>query len=190
MVIIGITGTLGAGKGTIVEHLKNRYGFRHYSARDFIVLEAKRRGLDLNRDNITRVADDLRKSNHPGFIIEELYNEAVKNGENAVIESVRAIGELKMMRKRAGDSFYLFAVNADIRKRFDRISSRKSITDNVSFEKFVSDENKEMGSGDPARGDIAGCIKLADFRFINNGTIKDLENQVDKAMEKIINGKD
>jgi len=33
--IIGITGTLGAGKGTIVEILKKKW-FGHYSVREFL----------------------------------------------------------------------------------------------------------------------------------------------------------
>ena len=39
MVIIGITGTLGAGKGTIVDYLKEERGFLHFSARQFIIEE-------------------------------------------------------------------------------------------------------------------------------------------------------
>ena len=33
-IIIGITGTLGAGKGTVVEYLKKK-SFKHYSVRSF-----------------------------------------------------------------------------------------------------------------------------------------------------------
>jgi len=43
MIIIGITGTLGAGKGTVVEYLQEK-GFRHYSARGFITKEVEKRG--------------------------------------------------------------------------------------------------------------------------------------------------
>ena len=36
MNIIGITGTLGAGKGTIVDYLVQKKGYVHYSVRSFI----------------------------------------------------------------------------------------------------------------------------------------------------------
>ena len=36
MIIIGITGTLGAGKGTIVEYLVGKKGFKHYSVRELL----------------------------------------------------------------------------------------------------------------------------------------------------------
>ena len=46
MNIIGITGTLGAGKGTIVDYLVQKKGYLHYSVRAFLSEEVKRRGLE------------------------------------------------------------------------------------------------------------------------------------------------
>lgn len=36
MRIIGITGTIGAGKGTVVEYLQKVHGFTHFSARSVL----------------------------------------------------------------------------------------------------------------------------------------------------------
>ena len=52
MLIIGITGTLGAGKGTVVEYLVEKQGFDHYSVRSFLLKEINRRGMPENRDSI------------------------------------------------------------------------------------------------------------------------------------------
>ena len=65
MKIIGITGTLGAGKGTIVDYLKEHYGYRHYSVRGYLIEEAQRRGMELNRDTFVVVANDLRATHCP-----------------------------------------------------------------------------------------------------------------------------
>ena len=43
MITIGITGTLGAGKGTIVDYLIKNRGFVLYSVRSFITEEINRR---------------------------------------------------------------------------------------------------------------------------------------------------
>ena len=61
MFIIGITGTHGAGKGTVTNYLVNKKGFKHYSARDFIVDEIKKRSLLVDRDSMREVSNDLRK---------------------------------------------------------------------------------------------------------------------------------
>ncbi len=59
--IIGITGTSGAGKGTVVDYLLKK-GFKHYSVRDFLTEEILKRGLEPNRDNMIFVANELRKN--------------------------------------------------------------------------------------------------------------------------------
>lgn len=184
MITIGITGTLGAGKGTIVEHLIKTYGFTHYSVRDFIITEVKRRGLPINRDMTTLVANDLRSQNYPSYIIEELYKKALKSQTNSIIESVRVIGELNFLKKK--DGFYLFAIDAEPKTRYERIFSRQSALDNVSFEKFLSDEKHEMENTDPTKGNIKQCIEHADFIFTNNGNIEDLQKKVNEVMYKIL----
>ena len=51
--IIGLTGSFGAGKGVVVDYLKTK-GFKHYAARDFITEEINRRNLPVNRDSNER----------------------------------------------------------------------------------------------------------------------------------------
>ncbi len=183
MLIIGITGTLGAGKGTIVEHLK-KLGFDHYSVRQFLMEEIKKRGLPVNRETMTDVANELRKNHHPAYIIEQLYNIARRKGNNAVIESIRTPGEIYFLKKK--ENFYLFAVDADPHLRYRRIKQRASETDSVSFETFLANEEREMHTADPNKQNLSKCIELADYTFDNNGTIAELNRQVDKAIEEIL----
>src|SRR4051812_40085599 len=176
MQIIGITGTIGAGKGAVVELLKKR-GFVHFSARQFILEEVRRRGMPENRDSTTIVANDLRAKKNPGYIIESLYNKAILSGRDSVIESVRALGELEYLRDQ-GD-FHLIAVDADPKIRYERVINRRSALNHVTFEKFLSDEKREMSSTDPSKGSISDCIKRADFLIMNNTTKKELEDKVE-----------
>ena len=76
MITIGITGTIGAGKGTIVDYLVKEKGFVHFSVRDFITKEIQRRGMPVNRDSMTIVGNDLRATNSPAYITESLYKQA------------------------------------------------------------------------------------------------------------------
>ncbi len=180
MKIIGITGTLGAGKGTAVEFLKKQ-GFQHYSARDFIVEEIKRRQLPVNRDSMTVVSNDLRKKHSPSYIIDQLYAGAKAVGENAVIESIRTVGEVNSLREKG--NFLLLAIDADQKKRYERISGRGSTTDQVSFRKFQQDEAREMESTDPNKQNFSACIALADVLILNNGTVEEFEVKIkDKLM--------
>ena len=61
MRIIGITGTLGAGKGTVVDFLmRPPYSYCHYSARKLLNEIIAERGLPAGRDSMRHVANELR----------------------------------------------------------------------------------------------------------------------------------
>ncbi len=180
--IIGITGTLGAGKGTIVEFLLGK-GFKHYSVRDYLTREINKQDLPLNRDSMTKVANELRAANSPSFIVEELYKEAEKAGGDAIIESIRTIGEVKNLQTK--NEFYLFAVDCNIQKRYKRITSRGSATDSVSFEEFQNSEKQEMSSTDPNKQNLGKCIEMANYVFANNESIEDLNKKIKRVLDEI-----
>lgn len=58
--IIGITGTNGAGKGTAVEYLVKEKGFSHYSVSGYLTQVLKRRKKEINRDNLREIANEIR----------------------------------------------------------------------------------------------------------------------------------
>jgi dephospho-CoA kinase len=183
MVIIGITGTLGAGKGTIVEYLVEKRGFTHYSVRAFLLEEIRKRGLPENRDSMFNLANELRSLHGPSYVTDQLYLEAARSGENCVIESIRTPGEIDSLRNKG--NFYLFAVDAHPLIRYNRIKMRQSETDQVSFTQFQENEKREMVTTDPNRQNLNKCIKAADFLLINNGSREELIGQVENILQKI-----
>lgn len=177
MKIIGITGTLGAGKGTIVDYLTKNCGYRHYSVRGYLIEEAQRRGMELNRDTFVVVANDLRAKHSPSYIVDQLYNIALENGTDAIIESIRTPGEVESLRRQ--EHFILIGVDADPEIRYQRIVNRASETDHISFETFIQNEQREMESSDPNHQNIGKCMQMADHVFMNNGDFNDLYSQIE-----------
>jgi deoxycytidylate deaminase len=74
---------------------------------------------------------------------------------------LRTLGEIETLRKKG--KFILLAVDAEPKIRYQRVSVRGTSTDNVSFEKFLADEAKEMTSTDPNKQNLKKCIEMADF---------------------------
>lgn len=181
--IIGITGTIGAGKGTVVEYLVQKKGFVHFSARALILEEVKKRGLEVMRENTTLVANDLRAAFGPDYIAKELCRRAAaiqQAGKDAVVESLRSIGEINFIRTIPGSR--VFAIDADPRIRYQRVQSRKSELDQITFERFVAQEQAEINPNDPTKGNLSACIKMADVVFMNNGDLGLLHRQIEEAL--------
>lgn len=183
MIVIGITGTLGAGKGTVVDYLVNNKGFKHYSVGDYLKERLIKKGFEPNRDNLRIIANEIRTKYGPDYITKKLFNKAKKENTNSVIESIRNPMEAEFIKSQKNG--YLFAVDANCKTRYLRIKKRASEKDRVTFEQFRKQEEKELQSKDPNAQNLPRCIAMADFKFDNNGTIEKLYEEVEKVLNKI-----
>lgn len=180
--IIGIAGSFGAGKGAVVEYLKTK-GFTHYSSSGFITEEIVRRGMPVNRDSMIEVANDLRKTHGPAYIVESLYKRAEEVGGDAVIESLRAVREVEKIKELGG---FVLGVDADQHIRYERAFARGSEKDKVDFEYWKEQEKKESNPDDPTKQNIFGALKLSDVVIQNNGSFDDLHREVDIVLKKVV----
>ena len=83
------------------------------------------------------------------------------------------------------DNFILLAVDAEQSLRYQRVFARNSETDAIGYEKFKSDEEREMKSSNPNNQNLADCIALADYTIFNNDGLTELHEAIDRIIEKI-----
>jgi len=183
--VIGITGTLGSGKDTLMELLKTEYNFKHFSVRDYLTDILEEQGDEINRLTMSRLANKLREDNHPAFIVEELFNKAKELGGNVVIASIRTPGEVEFLKEHS--EFVLFAVDADPNLRYERVQKRKSATDRIDFNTFMSDEQKEMQNEEPHKQNLAMCIRISNYKFRNNVTVEMFYKKIRKTLKNKLN---
>lgn len=181
--IIGITGTNGAGKGTIVDYLAHTKGFVHYSVREFLIKEIEARGMSVDRPAMRQVANELRREHGPAYVVEALLGRAQTEEDNVVFESIRTVGEAELLKSKGA---LLWAVDADRKTRFERTLKRWSETDKIDFDTFCMYEDRELQSTEPWDMNVFAVMKMADHVFANNGTQDELFAQVEEALNKAL----
>jgi dephospho-CoA kinase len=178
--IIGITGTDGAGKGTVVQYLVDRYGFTHYSSRAIIVSHIPE-GVVVTRNQMRLTANELRARFGNDFLVTQAIERMKVEGvTRAVVESIRALAEADTLKRAGG---VLVAVDAEQVIRYARVQERRSESDKVTFEEFVHHEALEKDDPDPHGMQKAAVMALADYTFLNNGTVAELQTAIDAFIE-------
>lgn len=179
--IIGITGSLGGGKGTVVEYLRSKHNFSHYSSSDLLIKILEEKGETVDRDGMNRIANELRTQNANGVPAENYKRYEAEDGESdAIFESIHSIPESDFIKSVGG---IMIGITASPEVRYGRISARGSVKDGISKEKFLEQQQREeAGSDDPNKSNIFKTIADADYKIENNGSVDDLYAAVDKIL--------
>lgn len=172
--VLGITGSRGAGKDTVALHLKKKYGFRILTFTDDVLAPVlKKRGEEVTRHNLIRLALELRDQRGKG-VLAGMLSEKIGDSGFWAISGVRYAEEVEIFRKKFGDAFRLLEVRCETRKRFQRVKKRGTKGEGrMSFEEFLKVEEAETEKA------VNETIELADYALDNNGSIGELKEQVD-----------
>ena len=180
--IIGITGTDGSGKGTVVDYLVKEKGFVHYSSRKLLLIEIEKAGIEASRNELRLMGNKMRALHGDDFIAKRAYELIAEAGvKNAVIESIRATAEAEYIKEHAG---ILLAIDADERVRYERVQLRRSVSDKVSFEQFVAHETLEKNDPYPHGMQKTKVMEMSDYTIFNDGSLDELHSQIENFLIK------
>ncbi len=176
--LIGLTSRNAAGKDELARYLVERKGFVYFSLSDLLRAELKKRGLELTRENLTEVGNELRLERGPGVLGEWALGE-LESVRDAVVVSLRNPAEIEALRKRP--DFLLVGVDAPVETRWQRVESRARPDDARTYEQFLRQEQAEL-SGDPHQQQLEACFRLADRVVVNDGTLEDLHRKIEELL--------
>jgi dCMP deaminase len=176
--IIGLTGTNGAGKTAVAEYLKSK-NFQFYSLSDEIREELAGQGKEATRANLIEAGNQLRAEYGPAVLAERI-KARLRPDWNYVIDSIRNPYEVRALR--AARDFRLLHVDAPVELRYDRVRQRGGARTPASFEEFVELERQELASANPANQQLRATYELADLTVSNGGTLGELESQLDQIV--------
>ena len=186
MKVIGICGTHGSGKGTVVEILKWKTPVEHVSARKIIMELAEAVGIKMENRTDLKTFNDNRHKNG-GNIAKDFiqkYDRPENDKKVFILESIRRLNEIQTLREYFGNRFLLVAVDAPVSERYKRITSRSTLTDNVTLEEFKEQEHAESIGTEIHEMNIPACMQMADILLINDKDVSEFEKEIE---EKIIN---
>ena len=179
--IIGIAGTIGSGKGTVVEYLKKR-GFAHYSSSGILKEMLNERQLPKTRKNMSDLANELMVE-YAGGVLHFSHERAQKDGaSNYILEAIHRVSEAEYVRSIGG---IVVGVDADIKCRYERITKRKEgEKDEVTFEEFLNDAAREDEGKTGTGPNIREVLKSADYTIENNSTVDELYASIEEMLQK------
>ena len=177
--IIGLTGTICAGKSEIVKYLKSR-GFECFVYSDILREEAKKRGIEPTRENLQKLGSAIKRECSNNVLSRKILERA--KTDKSVVDGIRTPSEIKELKK--ADNFFLIGVDAPQRVRFKRLRKRAREGDPEEFKKFKRIDNLE-NRGKTEGQQINKCLKMADFSIINNGSLEELKKKADDVLKRV-----
>ncbi len=180
MILVGITGTHGAGKGTITQHLCDRHGFVCRSVSEFLAEEATRRELYPDRGARHMLANEYR-ARGPRALMEAVFATIPEGADRVVLEPQYTPDEVRFIREKGG---VVIALDADMEMRYKRVHVRGSAKDDVSYEEFKAAEEREMEAARSGEQNLRATMQEADVLLINDAGIQELVDSVDTFLKE------
>jgi len=185
-VIIGLTGTFGAGKGEVSKILMNK-GYTYHSCSDVLRTELGHLGKEETIENLSKLGNEVREKLGAGELPRRLAAIIRKRKEKkSIVDSIRSAGEVEELRKEP--DFVLVSVEAPIAVRYQRVKRRGRLGDDLNFEDFKRQEEAQM-NGQGSKQNLRKCMDIADYKILNDGTLEELRENVESVLDEIENDK-
>ncbi len=184
--IIGLTGKNGAGKTEVSQYLVSR-GFEYHSLSDEIRKEVKKRGIEITREVLTEVGNELRNQYGAGVLAERILA-LLGHERNYVVDSIRNPAEVQVLKRRK--DFVLMAVQASEAARFERSRLRGREAAPQTLEQFIKEEKRELRSSDPTNQQLIATEQMADMILENNGSLAELHRQLEQRLPSLMSNFD
>ena len=194
--VLGLTGAPGAGKGEVAAILREwgeKRGWRvgHLSFSDQIKEDLRAHGVpdeDVTRELLTRTATEMRAAEGPAVLAKRIIAKIRGLSQDAqcelhVVEAIRHVSEIEVLRDAFGEIFFLVAVTADLDAIVERMLARARPDESREAMQGADAARRVLqreldGLKGPNAFNISQCLKRADFHIKNHGSLADLRRDV------------
>lgn len=182
-IYLGLVGPIASGKGVLVEHLKI-LGFDYVSLSDHVRQELQLRGMEINRENLMNVGDEMRKLYGNSYWAERAMSGVADPNRNIVFDSIRNPGEINLFR--CIPKFKIVGVDAPVDRRLiwylDRALERGE--DNPDMTAFIQVSIRDRGVNQGTHGQqVDKCLEMADIVLQNEGKKEEIIGKLNKYLK-------
>lgn len=187
-IIIGLTGSMGCGKGEIVKILEKE-GFKYVTLSMIVREEARVRGIEEEREKLMEVGNFMRAEDGAGVLARRALEKIAKSGHGLwIVDGIRNPAEIEELRN--GEGVYIVGVHTGKEMLVDRILGRRRESDTIDREEILRKIEREWGEGEPEDGQQVGkCMKITDIVVENEGTLEELKEKFVSYYNSIRNKK-
>ena len=181
--ILAIVGMSGSGKSVVVDYLTEK-GYPKVYFGGMIYKEMEKRGIERTEDGESekKFREEIREKEGKDWVVRQVIAETkdlISAGQkHIVLDGVYSWTEYKALKHEFPGALTFIAIVIDKKIRYERVAKRpgRAFDSNAIRERDRSEiENLEKG----------GPIAAADYYILNNGTIEELKQNLDKVLKEI-----
>ncbi|MEF8847537.1 MAG: AAA family ATPase [Candidatus Thermoplasmatota archaeon] len=177
--IIAFTGMPFSGKTEAVKVGKNM-GITVLRMGDLVWEEVERKNLELNSENVGRIATQMRKEYGKDIWAKKTLDKIKKlnQKELIIIDGIRNPEEVNFFKKEFNKHFVLIAIKSFDKQRYLRAVKRNRKDDSNDIKKIKQRDRREIKWG------LKKVIEKADIKISNNKDLESFKNKVKNQLKK------
>lgn len=181
--IVAIVGMSGSGKSVAVDYLTDRGVPKVYFG-GMIYKEMERRGIERTEDGESEkhFREMIRETEGKDWVVKQVIDETHKlieaGQKRIVLDGVYSWTEYKILKHEFPGELTFIAIVVPKKMRYKRVAIRPE-------RPFNTQEIQERDRSEVENLEKGGPIAMADYYVLNDGSIKDMHEDLAKILEKI-----
>lgn len=179
--LLAIVGMSGSGKSVAVDYLTSK-GFPKVYFGGMIYKEMEKRGIEYSPDNEREFREMIRQTEGKDWVVRQAIAEAkdlIAAGQKTIIlDGVYSWTEYKTLKHEFPGSLIVIAIILPKHLRYERVAKRPQ-------RPFDAQKIRERDHSEIENLEKGGPIAIADYYVLNDGSISDLESQLQSILNSV-----